>query len=164
MTSMTVAAAVPRPMLLRSNRWSMTNFAGTSVAMPGTAEGHGDHEVVELHDAGREQHGRGDDHRAGAAAARRKGRRARSECRRSRAAFQRSASTPRRPGKQDGHGQAGAVPEAGDDNGVDRHRLVHDPVEGEARRKPRSRTSFCRPSAGLRNHCQATPVTTKDIA
>ena len=28
---------------------------------------------------------------------------------------------------------------------------------------PMSRTSFCKPSPGLRNHCQATPVTTKDM-
>ena len=130
--SMIVAAAVPRRDVVALEQVVHDELGRHLGGDARAAEGHGDDEVVELHDARREQHGRGDDHgpeqrqhdRQVVAPGR--------ERRRSRAAFHRSSSTPRRPASRIAMVRPGPVPQPRDDDGVDRHVLVDEPVEGEA--------------------------------
>ena len=126
---MNVAQAVARPTLARSNRWSMTNLAGISDAVPGPP-GHRDHEVVDLDHRDREQDGRRDQHRP-------------QDRQHDREIDTpgRDAVDPRRfpqvlvdapqPREQDRHDQPGGLPHPGDHQRVD-HLLVDEPVEGEA--------------------------------
>ena len=55
------------------------------------------------------------------------------------------------------------MPEPGDDEGVDHHLLVDEPVEGEAR-EAHVAHELLQAEVGLRNHCQTRPVTMNDIA
>ena len=80
-----------------------------------------------------------------------------------RVAFQMSSSTPRRPASMIAMTRPEACQMAGDDERVDHHVLVDEPVEGEAREAEVAH-ELLDAEVGFSNHCQTRPVTMKDIA
>ena len=75
-----------------------------------------------------------------------------------------SPSTAAQAGEEHRHDEARGLPDAGDDDAVDRDVAVLDPVEGEALPAPGRGPVFSRPRPGSSSHFQAVPVTMKDSA
>ena len=152
-------------MLARTNRWSMMNLAGTSLASAGAALRHRDDGVEHLDHASTDSSTKAvpnDGPSIGSTMLQR--RRARRGMPSMRAAFHRLSSMPRRPASISAITRPRGLPHGGDDDRVDHHVLVDDPVEREVGEAPAAHGRPAMPSSGLSIHCQTRPVATKDIA